>query len=757
MKKLLMIILTFASALTAMEGRGDIRGTVIDKVTLEALPGANIVVIGTNYGATTDVDGNYIIAGLDAGLYTVKVSFIGYDPVIKSDISVNSARPTEMNFELNESVIELEGVTVSTSYYEKNPNELVSVKEFSYEEIRRAPGGFEDVVRALSVLPGVAQQSAGRNDLVVRGGAPSENLYVVDGFVVPNINHFGTQGATGGPLSFINLDFVNNTTFSTGGFSAKYGDKLSSVLNIDLRNGREDRVGGKAIISATQFGLNLEGPVVENSSFIVSARRSYLDFIFNAAGFNFVPEYWDLLTKFDYDINNNNKLSYLFVGAFDRVKFNNNDMEDQIDNARILGSDQDQYVTGISWKHLFGTGFLNVGLSRNYVDYFSYQNDENLNPVFRNNSVEAENELKADLVLKLSAGSELNAGISGKLIKVDSDIYFPSYFTTTFGETLPVNRINRADYYHKYAAYTQFSALLTDKLRVNLGARADYFSELEERFYISPRFSAGYSLSDVSSLSFSAGIYHQFPSYIWLVFDGNTSLKAVNVNQYILGYEHLLRSDTRMKIEGFYKQYNDYPASALRPYLVLANTGAGYAGAEDNFTTFGLEPLLSEGKGNSRGIEFSVQKKSSDLPWYGIFSLTYSETMFTALDGVERPGKYDQKWILSMSGGYIFNEKWEASMKFRFSTGSPYTPYNNDGSQSVPLYLSERFSPIHSLDLRVDRRWDFDGWSLITYIDVQNVYNMKMVTNIRWNREEMKEETNSSIGVLPSIGVNLEF
>ena len=207
---------------------------------------------------------------------------------------------------MSEAVIELEGVTVSSDVFENLPTEVNSVKKFSYEEIRRSPGGFEDVVRALSVLPGVARQSAGRNDLVVRGGAPSENLYIVDGLIVPNINHFGSQGSTGGPLSFINLDFVEETTFSTGGFQANYGDKLSSVLKIDLREGRKDRLGGKALVSASQFGLNLEGPVSENSNFIFSLRRSYLDFIFNAAGFNFVPEYYDLLTKYNYNIDKSN-------------------------------------------------------------------------------------------------------------------------------------------------------------------------------------------------------------------------------------------------------------------------------------------------------------------------------------------------------------------------------------------------------------------------------------------------------------------
>lgn len=737
---------------------GKISGKVIDKISNQPLPGVNILVLDTQLGAATDLNGEFTIDNVEIGSYRVRASFVGYDPIVKSEVVVNSARPAVINFKMVESVIELEGVTVTSEFFENDPTEVNSIKSFSYEEIRRTPGGFEDVVRALSVLPGVAQADAGRNDLIVRGGAPSENLFIVDGFVVPNINHFGTQGATGGPLSYINLDYVSETSFSTGGFSAIYGDKLSSVLKINLREGRNDRLGGKALISATQFGLNLEGPVTDNSNFIFSARRSYLDFIFNAAGFNFVPEYWDVLAKYNYEIDNKNRISYLFVSAFDRVNFNNNDDEDIFDNARILGNNQNQYLTGVSYRHLFDDGFYKISLSRNFVDYESFQNDTLQQPIFKNNSREAENELKFDLVYKLSSTSELAAGVSGKYVKFETNVLFPINYITSFGDTLPITSVNTFEKFAKAAGYLQLSDVFWHRLRVNLGLRGDYFSGIEDKFYISPRFSTSYSLTEKTSVNFATGIYYQFPSYIWLVADKqNEKLKAVHVNQFIGGFEYTLFKDTRFKLEGFYKDYSNYPASTIRPYLVLANTGAGFGGSTDNFATFGLEPLVSRGTGNVRGFELSLQKKYSDTPHYGLISLTYSESNFESLDGIERPGEYDQRWIFNMTAGYIFNNKWEASIKFRFATGSPYTPFNNDGTQSVVDYLTERLDPAHSLDVRVDRRWDFNGWSLITYIDIQNIYNRKNTTSIRWDYREMKVDDESSIGILPSIGISLEF
>ncbi|MCZ7602038.1 MAG: TonB-dependent receptor [Melioribacteraceae bacterium] len=755
MKKLLFGLL-FAASMTLAQSAGQIVGKVIDKITKQPIPGVNILVVDTQFGAASDLNGNYEISNVPIGNYQLRASAIGYSTITRVDVIVNSARPAQVNFELSETILELEDVTVTSDLFETEPTEVSSIKKFSYEEIRRSPGGFEDVVRALSVLPGVAQQSSGRNDLVVRGGAPSENLYIVDGFVFPTINHFGNQGATGGPLSFVNLDFVEDVSFSTGGFSSLYGDKLSSVLNIDLRNGRNDRLGGKATISASQFGLNLEGPTGDQSDFIFSIRRSYLDFIFNAAGFNFVPEYYDLLGKYNFNIDNSNRFSFLFIGALDRVKFNNNDEEDIFDNARILGSDQNQYVTGINYDHLFGKGILSFSASRSYINFESFQNDTLLNPIFKNNSKETEHELKGELVYKLSSNAELNAGASAKFINFDADVLFPNNFVTTFGDTLTQNNLVTNENFTKLGAYLQYSNVFFNRLRFNLGGRVDYFDAIENQVYVSPRFSAAYNFNNLTSLNFSTGIYYQFPSYIWLL-AGNRNLDAIRVNQYVLGLSHRLSENIRIKLEGFYKDYQDYPTSTLRPYLVLANTGAGYGGSEDNFESFGLEPLISEGYGRARGVEFSVQKRSTGQGLYGLLSATYSQSDFTSLDGIERPSTYEQELIFNVSGGYIFNAEWEVSFKFRYASGRPSTPYNFDGTQTLSNYLTETLPPIHALDLRVDKRWDLGGLSLITYLDIQNIYNRSNIQNIRWDYKEMKVDDTSSIGILPSIGISLEF
>ena len=753
----ILIILLLSNQLFAQSITGSVYGRVFDFTTKQPIPFANVLVLETNFGAATNDAGLFKIENLPVQTYQIRASVIGYNAQIKTDVVVQTGKPTVVNFELIPQAIELDGITVTSDYFRKDPLEVNSIRSFSYEEIRRSPGGFEDVIRALSILPGVAQADAGRNDLIVRGGAPSENLYLINGIEVPNINHFGTQGATGGPLSYVNLDFVRETSFSTGGFSALYGDKLSSVLNINLREGREDRFGGKGTISASQFGLNLEGPITEKSDFIFSARRSYLDFIFKAANFSFVPEYYDVLLKADFSPHSQDAFSFLFISAFDNVKFFNDDADQRFDNSRILGTDQVQYVAGFTYRHLFTNGFFNLALSRNYVDYDSRQSDSLLNPIFTNKSKEEENSLRADLVFKLTKTSEINIGGTAKLIEADFDILFPNFYTT-FGDSLPVTSLKTENTYTKFGVYTNYNTLLFNRLTTNVGIRSDIFTALNKKIYFSPRLSLSYALTDLTNLNFSTGIYNQSPSYIWLeAFESNRDLKMIQANQFVLGFDHRLSADALLKVEAFYKDYKNYPTSTVRPYLVLANTGAGFSGSDDNYSSFGLEPLVDAGYGKARGVELSIQKKLSDIPYYGIFSFTYSKSDYTSLDGIERSGSYDQNWIINLSGGYKFNEFWEVSSKFRFASGRPYTPFNFDGTQNIIDYNTRRIKSTHSLDVRVDKRWYFSGWTLITYVDIQNIYNQSNQNGVRWDRRELRTDESSSIGILPSIGISAEF
>ncbi|HAP35734.1 MAG TPA: hypothetical protein DCQ28_07245 [Bacteroidetes bacterium] len=402
-------------------------------------------------------------------------------------------------------------------------------------------------------------------------------------------------------------------------------------------------------------------------------------------------------------------------------------------------------------------GFSNVTFSQTYNGYNFIQNDSLLNPIFKSSSDEYETSLRADVVFQLSKESEISFGGLGKFIDFRSNIILPPFWTN-FGQQLTVNSTLDTTAI-KSAGYVQLSQLLSNTIRLNIGARIDYFNLIKNTISFSPRISVAYAVSPLLTFTTSIGKYHQAPSYIWLVANpANRNLNYVSVDQYVTGVEYLLRSDVKVSLEGYIKNYSDYPASTARPYLVLANTGAGFGGSQDGYASFGLDPLVSNGTGLARGMELFLQKKLSEVPCYGLVSISWNETKFTALDGVSRASAYDQRWIINLGGGYILNELWEFSGKFRFATGRPYTPYNANGTQIVSAYNSSRIGANHSLDIRVDRRWNFERWNLITYIDIQNIYNRKAL-DIPVFDERTKEvkQASGGIGLLPSIGVSAEF
>lgn len=738
------------------ERRLSVDGQVVEQITGEPVPGATILLLGTNYGAVSDTRGRFRMYDVPAATYQVRITSIGYEPLVRTDIVVTTARPVTLDVELRVQPRRTDEVVVRPEYFQRNPDAATSVQTLSSEEIRRLPGGFEDVVRAISTLPGVAQAANGRNDLLVRGGAPSENLFLIDNIESPNINHFGTQGSGGGPLSFVNLDFVQSTTFSTGGFGVRYGDRISSVLSIDLRDGREDRTGGKATISASQFGLNLEGPVTERGSYLFSARRSYLDLIFRAAGFSFVPEYWDFFGKASYSLGPNDQVSALAIAAIDRVRQFNRDEEDRFNNSRVLNNSQDQLVAGITWRHLFDGGYVNTTFGRTLVAYRFSQADSLLQPLFTNNATEDEFNLRADALFLIDDVTEIAFGAGIKTTGFTADIMLQTPGTDI--ELAPDER------FYKGGAYLQFAYTLPWGLRANIGARGDYFSGIEQQFYPALRAQLSQPLDEASNISISVGRYFQSPSYIWLAAnEENRKLRSIRTDVLVAGIDRTLAEDVRVSLEGYYKRYDDYPASLSRQYLVLANTGTGFGGAEEGFASFGLEPLGSLGRGRAYGLELLVQKKLSAIKSYGIAALSVNRSAFTALDGVERPGSFDQRVIFNLSGGYQFDDLWELGLKFRLATGRPYTPVDSSGDpasgyQVVEQYNGLRLGISHGLDLRLDRRWPLENWNLITYIDIQNIYNRKNPSPQRWNaRLRRGEDAGAQIGILPSIGISAEF
>ncbi len=751
-------IVLLTATLSGYAATGQLAGTVIDANTGATVPFSTVQIVGTTLGTVADSAGSFTVT-VDAGTISILATALGYQPRVVSDIVISPVRPAVVRIVLiPDAAVIAERITVRPDFFDRATDAPLSTTSQSAEEIRRLPGGFEDVVRAISIVPGVAQTTQGRNDLIVRGGAPSENLYLIDNIEVNNINHFGTQGSAGGPISFINLDFVDNTTFSAGGFGARYGDRLSSTLAINLRDGRRDRFGGRATISATRFGIDAEGPLGERGSFVVSARRSYLDLIFRANGFEFVPEFWDFLARAELEPTPRDKFSLLAIGAINNVRLFNDEADDRFDNSRRLDNDQNQAVTGVSWRRLLGSGFITTTLSQTFVDYEFTQRDSLLTPFFVTESTELDIALRVDGQFQVSPETELWFGVQGKIQRADGDLLLRDFadpysdFTDTFNIEQPFDTTGT-----KLAVYTQLSQRL-GSLTLTAGVRGDYFSLIDAEPEVAPRLSASWEVASPIRLSVSAGRYYQAPSIIWIAANEfNRGLRQMGTDQVVAGIEIRLRDDTKFRVEGYYKDYFDYATSIERPYLVMANSGGDFGGSEEGFASFGLDSLVSAGEGRAYGVEFFLQKKLSEIPCYGQMSLTIGQVEYAGIDGIYRDGSFDQRVIFNIGGGYIFNERWEVSTKFQISTGRPYTPFEADGSRSIERYNSVRLGPSHALDLRVDRRWFFGGWVLTTYLDLQNVYARSQPEIPFYNVRTGQAETEDGLGLLPSIGITAEF
>lgn len=331
---------------------GKIEGIIIDAETKAELIGANILIINSTTGAATDLDGKFIIENVPVGNYSIKISFLGYTPIIKTDIIVRSNRITLVNGELSTSSLESDEVVVEAEYFQKNDEQALSSINFSGEEIRRAPGSAGDVSRILMILPSVAKVNDQSNTLAVRGGSPIENTFYIDNIEIPNINHFPSQGASGGVIGMINVDFIEDVDFFTGGFSAIYGNKLSSIMNLSLREGNSEKVEGQLNLDFSGFGGIIEGPLFsDNATFMVSARRSYIDFLIKMidVGSTVAPTYGDISGKIVYDIDKNNKLMIVGVFGDDHMS---SDQQNAIDNQMVFYGDQDIYQStiGLNWR-----------------------------------------------------------------------------------------------------------------------------------------------------------------------------------------------------------------------------------------------------------------------------------------------------------------------------------------------------------------------------------------------------------------------
>ncbi|MCU0617944.1 MAG: TonB-dependent receptor, partial [Gemmatimonadaceae bacterium] len=659
------------------ERTGIITGRVVQELGERPIAGATLRVRDQAVTAQTDSLGRFTLRGVRIGIVAIEVRALGFAPLVRGDIAVSPAKPAEVTLRLRSVERQLQAVTVRPEAFPPLPpvGRPVSTQVYGSEEVRRQPGAQEDVLRAVSVAPGVGVTSGARNDLIVRGGAPFENLFVVDNIEVPNINHFGSQGSTGGPISLINIRFVEEAALSAGGFGARYGDRASSATTITLREGNRERIAGELNLAASQFGAVLEGPLGENASFFANVRQSYLDLLFKALGQSFIPQYTDATVKAVWRPTSRDAVSALLIAARGSVSFDNTEADDRLSNAQVLSPSQDQYFSGLTWSRLLERGSLTTTLGRTWTRFESAQRDTLLAPIFENRSTEGETSLRSDLSVALSPSLSLE---TGSVFKYASALRYDATLAGSArrdaaGVPQPFS-VDTSFTAWRNGSYAQLAWEPTSTLRLSPGLRADWYGFLDNAVRLAPRLSAAWSVTDATTLTAAGGRYWQAPSPIWLVGapQNATQLRPFRADQLVLGVVRRIGDDRKVQFEVYGKRYADYPVRFFRPQAVLSPSGF------DDATTdipFGLEPLGSSGRGVAYGAEFFAQQKLSRTPLYGQLALSLNRTRFEGIDGTEAPGAFDTPLLANGLVGWRPNARWEVALRVRGASGLPRTPF----------------------------------------------------------------------------------
>lgn len=753
-----LILLLSANLLFSQEKRnGVVKGTITDSQTQSPVEGAVIELMNTGFKIVSDERGEFVFENLKFDSYQIRVSGAGYEPVIKSDLIVYASKPLVISIKLNPQGVVTEQIEVEASYFQKSSDVNVSSMNLDFEEIRRAPGATEDISRMMQNAPGVAIGNDQRNDIIVRGGSPSENLILIDGVEIPNINHFGTDGSSSGAIGFINVKFIQETDILTGGFPSKYGDKLSGVVNISFREGSRKKFYSDVNLSVAGFGAIIEGPLTGKGSFMFSIRRSYLELIKSAIRLTSAPNYWDFNLKAVYELGNNDKLTLIGLLGLDKVDFSGESADDNPfgnsnDNQKTLG-------IGVNHTKLFKKGYLQTVISDSYVNNDIIQIDgQTAQPEFKNTANNNEIILTSDLNYQLTRTFILNTGAGGRFANVNNYIFLKGDTNAAGYVYDTINSGFNITTYKLFGHVNFTTKLFDDRLNINTGIRLEYFEYISLKTYFSPRAGVSYNITPVTSVNAAYGIYHQTPEYIWLSADiRNKNLNSIRCEHFIAGIDHFLSEDLKVSAEIYYKNYKDYAVWLDIPTYILIDGG----------TEFGpniVGQAVSAGNGYTKGFDVSIQKKLSNTGLYGSVTYSYINSGFTALAGNEKPGAFDPGSQFTLISGYQFKDGWLVGVKFKYSGGRPYTPLNYQASAQVNRgvfatddFNSARYPYYMRIDLRADKKFDFKNASLICYLELQNLFDRENIYAYYWNEDTKSPGTVYQWAFFPVGGISVQF
>ena len=792
MKRLLSLLLSCTITISFLLAQPvhQVKGTVIDKSNRQPLEFINVMIVGLNKGGVTNAEGKFSIGQVPPGIYRLQASAIGYKTVTTPEY-ILSTRDLHIQIEMEENQTELEGVTVTASPFRRDIESPVSLRIIGLQEIEKSPGANRDISRIVQSYPGVTFSPIGyRNDLIVRGGSPSENRFYLDGVEIPNINHFSTQGASGGPVGILNADLIREVNFYTGAFPTDKGNALSSVLDFKLRDGDMERNSLKATLGASEVSLASNGHLGKKTSYLVSGRQSYLQFLFDMLGLPFLPTFTDAQFKLKTRFDARNELTVLGLGGIDKMKLNTKANNE--DNEYILSYlpkiQQETFTLGAVYRHYAGAHVQSVVASHSYLNNRNtkYQQNDESDPdhlMLRLRSTEQNTQLRL----------ENSSSFRNWKVTVGTSLDYSQYSNTTF-QKVYTDHAQTFDY-HTYLGIMRWGLFGTvnytsidERFTASLGLRADannYSAAMKDLSdQLSPRLSLSYQLTEHWSLSGNAGLYYQLPPYTALGFKNNNGLYA---NKYALRYMQVSqgsvglnwrKGDTfEVSVEGFYKDYDKIPLS-VADGIPLTCKGNDYG-------VIGNELLTSTAQGRSYGAELLLKWLIAKK-----LNLASSFTLFKSEYRTDKESEYiasawDNRFIFNLRGTYNLPRHWSVGMKVSCIGGAPYTPYNADKSSLVTAwnaqgkpyydytrYNEERLPAFTQVDIRIDKTFYLKRCMLGFYIDLQNIAGSKLkqadvlmstgviknpdapIAEQRYVMKSLKQESGT---LLPTLGITFEY
>lgn len=757
---LLGVIFTFD--LLAQSPRGLVTGEVTERSSGQPVPGATVAVRGVA-SVTTDDLGKFRLE-IGSGTYDVQVSARGFLPIALNQVGVTGGRSTVLSIRLD--VTMSEDVEVRSEIFAPNAEQAVSNTTLSRDDIRAAPGSGGDPLRAINSLPAVSAASAEFADLIVRGGGTDENLTYIDNIPVPDFTYFTDKydGDRGGRAGILPPDTFDRAVFSAGGFGARYGDRMSSALDIFLREANREKVQGVFFVDSGTAGGSLDVPVRRSGSWLFSARRSFIDVALDVAGIADqgvigYPRTLDFTNKFIYDLTPKHKFSFTalnFFEDFDQTNDQALNIDRRTDRFRMRRATK-RFNLGATISTTYGTktlvqatlwanGAHNDGAF--YLPFSSYlQRSRDLR--------DSQFGIKQDLSSAITPEFRVAAGGGIYFDQANYHSFENSgvFYSPLEEEFYAAPRENRFNFSTRASGYTyaQFNWNITPRLSITPGVRLDRYSLTGESL-VSPRFGARFNLSAKVAFTFAAGVYRQPPSlFVLSLTPNNRFLKAQTATHVIGGVEWLAREDTRVRLEVFRKNYENLAVSPLMP--------------TQNFTRDGN--YFNTGRGFAEGFEISVQKALTGfLTGQASYGFTRSRRRFTA-GGIEVPSDLERPHQLTLIAITRFHG-FSMAAKYRLASGLPYSARVPVPVPGNPFYTLQRIASAQdvnrlrlpdfaSLDLRAEKRFGFRRWSFSPYIDIFNVTNHDTIVQPNYEFHQPAPQFLRENKRLPIFGLRLEF